>query len=48
MALQNLAHERSVAQVKRTVAPVGFGFNYRYTADGKTEVLVPVQVDLVD
>ena len=49
VALQNLAYDRGMAKVRNTHEPVGFGFNYRYTENaGKTEVLIPVQVDLVD
>jgi len=49
VALMNLAHDRQMAFIRCTPHPTGFGFNYRYTEDaGKTEVLVPVQVDLVD
>ena len=48
VALQNLAYHRGMDAVRNTPEKhTGFGFNYNYTADGKEQVVVPVQVDMI-
>ena len=48
VALQNIAYHRGMDAVHNTPEKhTGFGFDYNYAADGKEQVVVPVQVDLV-